>query len=155
MTEVVSSVVEVCVFRMEGDRPVYLLLRRSDREPVYPGLWQIVTGTVEPGEKGLDAAVREVREETGAVPERFWVVPFTHAFYDHRRDAVNIVPFFAARFPPETHITLSEEHSRFEWLPFAAARERLVWPGQRNGLEIVEQYVVGGEEASRLIAVPL
>lgn len=155
MTEVVSLIVEVCVFRMNGNRPAYLLLRRSAGESVYPGLWQIVTGTVEPGEKALDAALREVREETGAAPERFWVVPFTHAFYDHRRDAVNIVPFFAAQCSPETRITLSEEHSQCEWLPFAAARARLVWPGQRGRLEVVEQYIVGGEEASRLIAVPL
>jgi dATP pyrophosphohydrolase len=155
VAEVLSSIVEVCVFRMEGDRPAYLLLRRSAEESVYPGLWQIVTGTIEPGEKGLDAAQREVREETGASPERFWVVPYTHAFFDHRRDAVHIVPFFAAQFSPETRITLSAEHSLHEWLPFDAARARLVWPGQRGGLEVVEQYIVGGEEAARLIAVPL
>ena len=58
MTEVVSRVVEVCLFRMRGGRAEYLLLRRSAEEPVYPGMWQIITGTVGPGEKGLDAARR-------------------------------------------------------------------------------------------------
>jgi dATP pyrophosphohydrolase len=155
MTDCVASNVEVCVFRMEGDRPAYLVLRRSERESLYPGLWQIVTGSIEPGEKGLDAALREVREETGVSPERFWVVPFTHAFYDHRRDAVCIVPFFAARFSPEARITLSDEHSRYEWLPFDSARTRLVWPGQREGLGVVDRSIVGGEEASRLLAIPV
>lgn len=155
MAEVVSSLVEVCVFRMEGGRAAYLVLRRSATETAYPGLWQIVTGTIEPGEKALDAALRELREETGASPDRFWIVPYTHAFYDHRRDAVNLVPLFAAELSPGATITLSAEHARCEWLPFAAARERLVWPGQRNGLDVVDRYIVGGEEASRLIAVPL
>jgi len=46
--------------------------------------------------------------------------------------------------------TLSPEHSHYEWFPYNEAYRCLVWPGQREGLEIVEKYILGGEEAGRL-----
>ena len=51
-----------------------LLVRRADT-----GAWTPVTGIIDPGEQPADAAVREVREETGvdAVPERLALVHVT------------------------------------------------------------------------------
>jgi 8-oxo-dGTP pyrophosphatase MutT (NUDIX family) len=140
---------------MHNDRPEYLLLRRAEGEAVHPGIWQIVTGTMEPGEKAVDAALRELREETGAHPFGFWVVPFVNAFYDPRRDTVNLIPFFAGQIAPDSDIILSPEHVSFAWHPLHQACSLLVWPGQRQGLETVHQEIVAGREASRLIAVPL
>ncbi|MEW6509480.1 MAG: NUDIX domain-containing protein [Bacteroidota bacterium] len=154
MTTVHSRVVEVCAFRMQGEFPEYLLLRRAPTEPIYPGLWQIITGTIEGEERATDAALRELREETGQVPEQLWVVPYTNAFYDHGRDAVSLIPFFAARYSPAVQVHLSAEHAAHAWLAFAPARERLVWPGQRAGLDIVHHSIVGGEDAPHLIAIP-
>jgi len=155
MTSVVSRIVEVCVFRMRADHPEYLLLRRASDDAIHAGIWQIVTGTIEGGETALEASLRELREETGMRPERYWVVPTTNAFYDHRRDAVNLIPFFAAQVRESDEPRLSVEHSAREWLPLNDARARLVWPGQRNGLDLVHQYIVGGQEAARLIAISL
>lgn len=52
----------VCVVVAAGDR--YLFVRRAPGRPA-PGYWTPVTGKLEPGETLAEAAVREVREETG------------------------------------------------------------------------------------------
>ncbi len=153
MPAIVSRVVEVCVFRFSGNRPEYLLLRRSPDDALYPGMWQFVTGTIRRREKATDAAMREFREETGLSPERFWVVPFTNAFYDHRADALSFIPFFAAQVENGKEVRLSREHDALQWLPFEQARRKLVWPGQRDGMQIVQEFVVNGEEAGRLLRI--
>ena len=35
------------------------------------GSWETVHGTIEPGETPVQASLRELREETGLVPEKF------------------------------------------------------------------------------------
>ena len=100
-------------------------------------MWQFVTGRVEEGEKAYESALREMREETGTAGSRLWIVPAVTSFYDLQTDSVNFVPVFAAQVDSGFDVRLSAEHSAFEWLPYAAARARLVWPGQRACLEIV------------------
>ena len=46
------------------------MLQRADNEEIYPGLWQIVSGGIEQGEKAYEAAAREVREEIGGEPKK-------------------------------------------------------------------------------------
>jgi len=147
--------VELCPFRVREEGGEFLLLRRSATETVYPGLWQFVTGRVEEGERAAAAALRELREETGIAPERFWVVPAVNAFYDPAADAIRSVAVFAARLPRTGDVLLSAEHDAYEWLSAPEARRTLVWPAQRHCLDIVEQYILGGEEAGRLLALPL
>ena len=149
MPIIASRIVDVCVFRFRNDRPEYLLLKRSYDERIYPDLWQFVSGTIKDGERALDAARREVQEETGLTVRHFWVVPHVNIFYDHEYDSVNLSPFFAAQAEADKEPTLSAEHSRHEWLPFDEALRRLVWPAHRAGLEIVDKYIIRDEEAGR------
>ena len=153
MADVSSDLIEICPFRIREDRGEYLLLRRSAGDPLYPLLWQFVTGRVEEGESSHRAALRELKEETGADGVRLWVVPSVNSFYDPERDCVNIVPLFAAQIDPAFQVRLSGEHSAFEWLPFEESMRLLVWPGQRSCLEIVRRYILGGEEAGRLLEI--
>ena len=155
MPSIISNIVEVSVFRLRASVPEALLLQRARDENLYPGVWQNVTGSVQDGESALGAAKRELTEETGLEPVRFWVVPYTTAFYDPRQDAIVVVPFFAAQVGLESVPSLSREHDRFAWLGLAEARDRLVWPGQRQGLEVVFKSIVGGDAASHLSEIPL
>lgn len=54
--------VSIHLWRAASDGPRFLMLRRTHERG---GFWQGVTGAPLPGETDLDAAVREVGEETG------------------------------------------------------------------------------------------
>jgi dATP pyrophosphohydrolase len=129
------------------------MLQRADNEELYPGIWQIVTGSIRKNESTDKAAVRELEEETGLRLKRFWTVPIMDSYFDIRNDAIQMVPVFAAEVDAVLNVHLSYEHRRFEWLAYAAARERAVWPGQRQAIEIVHEFIVGGKEAARLLEI--
>lgn len=112
-----------------------LLLERTN----HPGFWQSVTGSQEEGETLLDAAVREVAEETGIVasPLHFQDWRIQHDF--------EIFPEWRHRYAPgvthntehvfslevqksETITTCPDEHTRYCWLPCDdAARQCFSW----------------------------
>jgi len=150
LPDVVSSLVEVVVFRFREDHPEYLLMRRSPGQRVYPNVWQFVTGKVRKGERGTEAALREVREETGFTPLHFWVVPFVNSFFDPLADSIALVPTFACQVHPHEDPILSAEHNSFEWLPREPALQRLVWPGGKGALEVVHRSILGGDKAGIL-----
>ncbi len=144
MADVSSRVVEVCIFKLVRKEPRYLLLHRSENDSLYPGIWQIVTGMLEGNEHAVAAALREVREETGLKPQRFWVVPHIDQFYSAPNDTMNLSPLFALQVNGTDEPRLSMEHQASEWLPYEQAESRLVWPGQKLGLKLLHDYVVGG-----------
>ncbi len=94
-------------------------------------------GTIEPGETATEAALRELREETGLVPLRFYNVSRVEAFYEHRRDDVALVPVFAALVACGADARLSEEHDAAAWLAPTEAATRFSWPRERRALEDV------------------
>jgi dATP pyrophosphohydrolase len=152
MPIVASRIVEVCIFAIRGGVPEFLLLKRSPSEKLYPGLWQWVSGSVEDGETAVGAARREMAEETSLEPEALWVVPHVSVFYDPSHDSVNLTPVFAARVAPGSGPTLSAEHSEYLWCEYRSALGKLVWPGQREALRILHEYVfAGGEAADRSV----
>ena len=118
-------------------------------------MWQFVTGTIRKGERAVDAARRELVEETALSMKKFWIVPFVNSFYAVSDDAVHMSPFFAAEVNAGSEPLLSHEHQEYAWCSRDQAEKILVWPGQREGLRIVHEYVVGGQEASRLLSVPI
>lgn len=116
-------------------------------------MWQLVTGSMHEGEPAPKAALREFLEETGLNALKWWVVPFVNSFYVASTDTVHSSPCFAVEIDPGESPTLSHEHQEFEWCDIGDAHKRLVWPGQRQELQIVHEYIVGGQEASRLLSL--
>jgi dihydroneopterin triphosphate diphosphatase len=145
--------VEVCVFKVQKTETQYLVLQRAKEEKLYPGLWQIVTGTMKKNESARKAAMRELKEETGVRPKRCWTIPYVDTYFDLAKDAIQLVPVFAAEFDSSSALRLSSEHQRFEWLRFEEARTRLVWPGQRRSMEIVHEFIIGNKETAPLVEI--
>ncbi|MGQ0643278.1 MAG: NUDIX domain-containing protein [Gemmatimonadaceae bacterium] len=108
------------------------------------GAWEVVHGRIEAGERPEDAAMREVREETGLEVERLYSIRCI-AFYVQREARVNIAPVFAAFAAQPAPLILGEEHAEGEWLPIAEAAERLAWPSARDALRDIQQLVGTGD----------
>ena len=122
----------------------YLLLKRSDDEALYPGLWQMVTGTIEAGESAVETARRELAEETGIVTDHLVVVPCISSFYSPDDDTVHNIPVFAVKTLWNAEVLLSNEHQDFRWLDFEAALHLLSFPGHKEGLITVRDFIVEG-----------
>ena len=106
------------------------VLRLLRREPA--GFWQSVTGSLDPGEPPLKAALREVREETGLDPSvgladggiinRYPIHPaWRHKYAPEVQENQEYV--FHLCVPEPCDISLSSEHSEYRWLPREEAAE--------------------------------
>jgi dATP pyrophosphohydrolase len=137
--KVFSYMIEAHIFRENEKGIEFLLLKRSDQD-IYPGVWQMVTGSVIRGEKGYEAVVREIKEETGLIPEKLWVVPNVNSFYSKRRDHLCMVPVFAALVNNKSEINISVEHTEFKWVDKNTAKNLLAWVGQRKSVDIIYDY---------------
>ncbi|MBP6673308.1 MAG: NUDIX pyrophosphatase [Bacteroidetes bacterium] len=155
MPKIVCNIIEVCIFRFDNKQPLYLMLRRSKDETAYPDAWQIVTGSIEQGETAVQGALRELKEETGFIPQKFWIVPHVNTFYSVRNDTLNHTVNFAVQVAPMTDPILSEEHYQFGWYPIEQAKALCVWPGQIQALQLVNDFIVSGKKTAEFSEIIL
>jgi dihydroneopterin triphosphate diphosphatase len=137
--KIVSHMVEAHIFRETSDDLEFLLLKRSEKV-IYPGLWQMVNGKIKDVEKAFQTALREIREETGIIPERLWVVPKVDSFYSHENDNIMLLPVFAAQFNFFSKVVISDEHTEFKWTNPLEAKKMLAWDGQRQSIDLIINY---------------
>jgi len=130
------------VLRRVGRSWRVLLLQRASGVRS-PGSWEIVHGSIEPGEAPPDAALREVREETGLAPLRLYSVT-VNPFYLNQWGSVQLAIVFAVVVGSE-RVTLSAEHRAFRWLSVAKARDKLTWPREKEALDHVAWLLRSGD----------
>ena len=124
-----------------------LLIERAKQ----PGFWQSVTGSKDfLDEDWRDTAVREVAEETGIVVGSPGV-PTEHLKDWALENVYEIYPVWRERYGPGvthntervfslcvaegTPVTLApNEHTRYEWLPLAAAADRCFSPSNAEAI---------------------
>lgn len=155
MPNIASTIVEVCVFRTNTNRHEYLLLQRAENDRIYPGIWQIVSGSIKPGETATQAALRELREETKLRAKRFWVVPLVNSFYVSSEDVLHFTTVFAAEANVGEELRLSSEHQNSSWLSNDEAMKKLVWPGQRKAISMVQEFIIQSPTSSNLTEISL
>jgi len=135
MTKVLVRVIDAYVYSYENNKLSFLLLKRS-KTKIYEFLWQGVTGKIEKGELAWQAALRELKEETGLTAHKMFVADYVSKFYEKHGDRINLVPVFGIEVKNKK-ISLSEEHCNFKWLSFKKAHDKLTWDGQKKGLKVV------------------
>lgn len=139
MLELISNMIEAHIFRMRKGKIEFLLLKRAEGE-IYPGLWQMVSGKIQKGEKAYETALREIAEETNLKPKNIWVVPNVNSFYSPEKNYISFLPVFAVKVDYKSKVKISHEHSEFKWVTKAQAKKMLAWVGQRKSVDIICEY---------------
>ena len=135
MPKVVVRVIDAYVFNRKSKEIRFLLLKRA-KTKIYEHLWQGVAGKIEAGETSWEAAIRELKEETGFEPVRIFVADHVSKFYEAHGDRVNLVPVFGIEVDDEK-VILSDEHCEFKWVDFNTAHQTLIWSGQKDGIAAI------------------
>lgn len=154
MADIVIRIIDVYAFRRREAGAQFLMLKRAGAGQL-GGTWQAVHGKIEAGETATAAALRELAEETGLRPMRFWQLEHVNTFFDVARDAVYMCPGFAAEVAPDAVVTLNDEHVAHEWLSAAATAERMMWPGQRAALREIIDVILAGHSAEPHLRIAL
>jgi 8-oxo-dGTP pyrophosphatase MutT (NUDIX family) len=111
--------VVVNVLRIVDGVGQFLFLRRSDG--AYKNQWWPVAGKVEVGENPVQAALRELKEETDLIPLEIYRLGMDVPHVDGKSKLEGFVAFVE----PGSLVRLNNEHSEFGWFGVQEAIEGL------------------------------
>lgn len=143
-------IVIVHVFKIIDGQAKCLLLRRCGK--FLAGNWQMVAGKVDEGESATVGAMRELFEETGLRPNRFYTADFLESFYLEKYDMICHSPVFIAFIDNEQNVTLSpQEHDAYKWANIPEALSLLEFSGQRAALRHIEEQFINKSPNERFL----
>lgn len=125
-------------YHLKDGEPVYCVFHRADF-----GQWQFIAGGGEDSELPLEAAKREIFEETGVVVRQviqldsMCSIPcniFAERLVRNWPDDTFVIPEHAFGFACDQIISLSSEHTEYAWLPYEEACKVLKWDSNRTAL---------------------
>lgn len=112
-----SRLVDVYPYSKEQNNIKLLIFKRT-AEVQYSNQWRMIGGKAAHKEKYYEAALRELKEETGLDPLLFWTIPSVNQYYDHRADTIHQIPAFGAEVKSDSDIELNHEHFEYKWSGF-------------------------------------
>jgi len=136
-----KKLIDVYAYKKEVEKISFLLLKRSENK-IYSNQWRMVGGKVNKHELRWQAAIRELKEETGLRPKLFWSVPTLNHFYEHTTDQIHLIPAFAAQIADESAVVLNNEHSDFIWVNSGATDQYIFWPEQMRIINCISNLVI-------------
>jgi 8-oxo-dGTP pyrophosphatase MutT (NUDIX family) len=143
------DLVDTWIFRVVDGRVEVLLLRRRPGR-IFEGLWQCVSGGLEPGEVVALGALRELEEETGFGRndvEAFYHLDQVNEFHSADIDAIVAAAEFAVRIRPDAEYRLSHEHDTARWVSLDEAEAMAVWPAYRESIVRIRENLLDEERA--------
>ncbi|MDB5169194.1 MAG: GDP-mannose mannosyl hydrolase [Candidatus Saccharibacteria bacterium] len=124
-----------------NDRNEILLLRRSPTDVVRPGTADFPGGSVDPGEDIMEAAVREIKEESGLIIERDAIkLAYAKTSPPSTDGTILIRLLFIAKSPPNPEVQLSYEHDKYWWHPLSETMEEMDHTAWADGLEFIKGH---------------
>lgn len=120
-----------------NSKPLYLILQYGS------GHWDFPRGNVERNERDIDAAKREILEETGLSNLEFIFGFREKVKFFYRRKGKNIrkeVIYYLAR-TDKRDVRLSFEHKDYKWLPLEDALKVLTFETSREVLRKAHKYL--------------
>lgn len=127
-TRIVSKVILQC------DDGQVLLLKRSGTDKRRPNQWDIPGGHVDQGEFPTEAAARETVEEAGIITDAR-DLRLVYAMTEKVDEELSVTWLFYLARTTQTHVTISNEHSDYAWLPVDEAIDRLEYERQKHMME--------------------
>ena len=134
----------VVLYGMRDSRRLYLVLQYA------AGHWDLAKGKREPGESDVQAALREVREETGisdvALHEGF-VRRIEYEFVDGAGATVSKTVTLFLGETRARDVTLSDEHRDYAWREYDDAVRAVTYPAAAGVLEAADAWLDGAGAA--------
>ncbi|MDZ7693551.1 MAG: NUDIX domain-containing protein [Balneolaceae bacterium] len=138
------ELVDVYPYRFSKNQIEFFTGKRSTSK-IYSGQWRMVGGKVEQGETAWQAALREMKEEVGVEPVRFWSPPTLNQFYEPKNDTIHHIPVFAAEISPDAEITLNDEHQQLKWITIEQVEQYIHWPEQARIMGLIHSLLSSKE----------
>ena len=113
----------------------FCVFHRADSD-----IWQFIAGGGEDNEKPIQAALREIKEETSVTAEKLTAlqsVAFVPAEVVAKNLRANwdknifVIPEYSFAFECNADPTISHEHCEYQWLPYDVARKLLKWESNK------------------------
>lgn len=136
------------IYYLENNIPVFLLLK-------YQTYWGFAKGWIEEGEGEKDAALREIREETGL--KVFFVPGFSYEqkwMFRHNGELIikKAVFFLAEVSKSEAgKVKISEEHEEFKFLSYEDACRIMKVKDNKIMLEKAKDFILEFSKQKKLI----
>ncbi len=149
-----KTYVIVFIVRPAGESHEFLLARRADGKYM-GGTWQLISGGLEPNETAWQAAIREMREETGLKPAELYRLSNLTTFYRSDDDSLNTGIEFCAIVDADAAVSLDQENTDFEWMPRGQVKSALMWESDQRSFDEVCRVILEDGPSKPYQAIPL
>lgn len=115
------------------------------------GYWDLAKGKLEAGETNLQAAIRELKEETALTAEIHpgFEQSLTYMFKDFSGELVQkTVTYFVGKAPTKD-VTISSEHLSYKWLPLKDALRELTYVNSQQVVAMADHFIEALERHER------
>ena len=143
MAKKFRKAVFVVTYYIKDSKPIYLILKRK----LHWKGWEFVKGGVDRFESKKNAALREVKEETGLKTQQihkhnhFGKYLYKKKFLDRTGIAGQTYSLYSAKVKKAKVKVDKREHSNYQWLDFNQAAKKLTHPNQKKCLKIVHLFL--------------
>ncbi|MEM2089976.1 MAG: NUDIX domain-containing protein [Candidatus Pacearchaeota archaeon] len=119
----------------------YLLLYRAPHEN-FKSLWDFPRGNVEEGENEKQAAIREIKEETGITDLKFYNFKSSFQFfYKFKGELIKKYVIYLLAETSRQDVKLSHEHQNYKWATFEEALELLTHENSKESLRKAHEFL--------------